>query len=106
MNFLEQFGITMILGVLQDVIKNTGLKAALQSQLLGIATDIANLYGYTLTPPGGLAAAISAPMVARVPARVSDPAPQTSIPRPIGFRAGIFPKPAWAPKEDPIASEF
>jgi hypothetical protein len=51
MSFLEQFAITVILGVLQAVIKNPASKAELQAQLIGIATDIAAVYGYTLTPP-------------------------------------------------------
>ena len=56
MNPLEQFAITIVLGVLQTVVKNPTSKAALQGQLLGVATDIAASYGYTLTPPATPAA--------------------------------------------------
>lgn len=49
MNPLEQFAITIVLGVLNTVIKNPAHKAALQSQLLGVADDIYETYG--VTPP-------------------------------------------------------
>jgi hypothetical protein len=51
MSFLEQFAIQIILSVLQATIKNPASKAALQTQLIGVASDIAEVYGYTLTPP-------------------------------------------------------
>lgn len=53
MNWLEQFAVTIVLGILQQVIKDPATKAELQEQLLGIATDIAATYGYTLTPISG-----------------------------------------------------
>lgn len=49
MNFLEQLAINVILGVLQQVIKNPAKKAELKSVLLGLADDIDISYG--LTPP-------------------------------------------------------
>jgi len=54
MSFLEQLAISLILAVLQEVIKDPAKKAALQTQLLGIAGDLAGVYGYTLTPPAGV----------------------------------------------------
>ena len=50
MNFLEQWAITMVLGIISQTIKNQSLKAALESQLLGIASDVAATYGYQLVP--------------------------------------------------------
>lgn len=61
MNALEQFAITIILGVLQTVVKNPASKAALQAQLLGVATDIAASYGYTLTAPPTIPGLSSSP---------------------------------------------
>jgi hypothetical protein len=58
MNWLEQFAITIVLGVLNQVIKDPALKAQLQTQLIGIASDIAATYGYTLTAPGGAVAQV------------------------------------------------
>jgi hypothetical protein len=49
MNVLEQFAITIVLGLLQMVIKNPAVKVELQTQLLGIAGDIYAAYG--MTPP-------------------------------------------------------
>lgn len=49
MNTLEQFAITMVLGILQSVIKNPAHSTALKTQLLGIAADIYTSYG--ITPP-------------------------------------------------------
>lgn len=49
MNTLEQFGITILLGVLQTVVKNPAHAATLEAQLVGIANDIYTSYG--LTPP-------------------------------------------------------
>jgi hypothetical protein len=54
MSILEQFAITILLGVLQLVIKNPAAKAELQEQLLGIAADIFAAYGQT--PPATAAA--------------------------------------------------
>jgi hypothetical protein len=45
MSILEQFAITIVLGVLQLVVKNPAAKAELQTQLLGIANDIYAAYG-------------------------------------------------------------
>jgi len=55
MNPIESFAITMILGVLNQAIKNPASKAAMSEQLLGLASDIAITYGYTLQPPATLA---------------------------------------------------
>lgn len=49
MNFLENFAITVILGLLQAVVKNPAHAAALKTQLVGVANDIYATYG--LTPP-------------------------------------------------------
>lgn len=49
MNFLEQLAINVILGVLQQVIKNPAKKAEMRAILLGLADDIDISYG--LTPP-------------------------------------------------------
>lgn len=49
MNWLEQFAITIVLGILQQVIKNPAKKAELENVLVGLATDIFVSYG--LTPP-------------------------------------------------------
>jgi hypothetical protein len=45
MNPLEQFAVTMILGMLQTAVKNPAHKSALQTQLLGVADDIYMTYG-------------------------------------------------------------
>jgi hypothetical protein len=45
MNPLESFGITIVLGILQTVIKNPAHKAALEHQLVGIADQIYMTYG-------------------------------------------------------------
>jgi hypothetical protein len=49
MSFLEQWAITMVLGILNMVIKDPAKKAELQNQLVGIANDIYATYG--LVPP-------------------------------------------------------
>lgn len=49
MNPLEQFAITIVLGILQTVVKNPVHSAALETQLVGIANDIYLAYG--LVPP-------------------------------------------------------
>jgi hypothetical protein len=49
MSWLEQFAITIVLGVLQQVIKDPSKKAALQSVLIGVANDIYTTYG--MVPP-------------------------------------------------------
>ena len=49
MSILEQFAITIILGVLQLVVKNPAAKKALEAQLVGIANDIYAAYG--MVPP-------------------------------------------------------
>lgn len=51
LTWLEQFAISIILGILQQIIKDPTKKAELQAVLIGIAGDIATEYGYTLTPP-------------------------------------------------------
>jgi hypothetical protein len=48
LNPLETMAITMVLGALQMAIKNPAHKAALQSQLVGLATDIFQAYGMTV----------------------------------------------------------
>jgi hypothetical protein len=55
MSWLEQFAITIVLGVLNQVIKDPTKKAALQSVLLGLANDIYESYG--IVPPAGPATA-------------------------------------------------
>lgn len=49
MSWLEQFAITVILGLLQQVIKNPATAAVLKAQLVGVANDIYLVYG--MTPP-------------------------------------------------------
>lgn len=49
MSFLEQFAITVILGLLQAVVKNPTTAAQVKNQLLGVAGDIYMAYG--ITPP-------------------------------------------------------
>ena len=51
MNSLETFAITIILGVLGSVVKNPAHKAAVEGQLVGVATEILASYGYTVTAP-------------------------------------------------------
>jgi hypothetical protein len=51
MNFIIEFAINTILGILTTVVKNPAKKAALQSDLIGVAQSIADTYGYTLTAP-------------------------------------------------------
>jgi hypothetical protein len=53
MNALEQFGIMIILQVLNTVVKNPASKAAMQATLVGLANDIYVEYGMLppLTPP-------------------------------------------------------
>jgi hypothetical protein len=53
---LENFGIMMILGTLQIVIKNLNLSAALKGQLLGLASDIYAAYGMRATEQSAFAA--------------------------------------------------
>jgi len=57
MSLLEHMAISMILGILSSTVKNPAHAAQLQTQLLGVASEIASLYGYTLTPPAIPAAA-------------------------------------------------
>jgi hypothetical protein len=45
LNPLEAMAITLVLGMLQNVVKNPQHKAALQIQLLGVADDIYLAYG-------------------------------------------------------------
>jgi hypothetical protein len=45
---LETFAITMVMGILQLTVKNPNSKAALQSQLIGLADLIYSEYGYTV----------------------------------------------------------
>lgn len=63
MNFLENFAITVILGLLQAVVKNPAHAAALKSQLVGVADDIYTVYG--MTP------AVPAPAPASTPIRIT-----------------------------------
>lgn len=51
MNPLEAFAITLVLGTLQTVVKNPAHRAALQSQLVGLADDIYTSYGLTVPSP-------------------------------------------------------
>lgn len=60
MNPLESFGITMVLGILQSVIKNPAHKAVLETQLVGVADQIYMTYG--MVPPAP--AATAAPSIA------------------------------------------
>lgn len=60
MNSLESFAITMVLGVLQTVIKNPAHKAALESQLVGIADQIYMTYGLPVPAPASSAPAPAA----------------------------------------------
>jgi hypothetical protein len=49
MSWLEQFAITIVLGVLNQVIKDPAKKVELQSVLIGLANDIYESYG--MVPP-------------------------------------------------------
>lgn len=49
MNPLESFAITLVLGLLHQVVKNPEHAKALQNQMLGIADDIYETYG--IAPP-------------------------------------------------------
>lgn len=51
MNALESFAITVIMGILQQVVKNPAHSAAVESQLVGVASQILETYGYTVTAP-------------------------------------------------------
>jgi hypothetical protein len=51
MSLLEHMAISMMLAVVTSTVKNPAHAAALQTQLLGVAGEIAGVYGYTLTPP-------------------------------------------------------
>jgi hypothetical protein len=57
MNTLESLGIAVVLSVLSEVVKNPTTSAAVKSQLTGVATEILETYGYTVTPPAALPAA-------------------------------------------------
>lgn len=73
-NQLEAFAITLILGMLQQTVKNPAHRAALGSQLLGVASDIFLAYGVVppdtseaiaaLTPPAKPAAQTPPPVFA------------------------------------------
>jgi hypothetical protein len=73
MNPLEQFAITIIMGILSTVVKNPAHAAALQTQLMGIATDIGAVYGYEMVLANPPAIAVSQP------AKVAQPQPGRSI---------------------------
>lgn len=49
MNYLEHFAISIVMGILQQTVKNPKHAAALRTQLLGVASDIFLAYG--ITPP-------------------------------------------------------
>lgn len=49
MTWLEQLAISVIIGILQQVVKNPTHAAELESILVGLANDIYETYG--LTPP-------------------------------------------------------
>ena len=51
MNALESFAITIIMGILQTVVKNPAHAAELEGQLVGVATQILSTYGYTVVAP-------------------------------------------------------
>jgi uncharacterized membrane protein len=51
MNVLESFAVTIVMGILQQVVKNPAHAAAVKGQLVGVATEILATYGYTVTPP-------------------------------------------------------
>lgn len=58
MNPLETFAVTMVLGILQQVIKNPTHSAAVENQLVGIATDIFLTYG--MVPPSAAITPVAA----------------------------------------------
>jgi hypothetical protein len=64
MSWLEQFAITIVLGVLNQVIKDPTKKAALQSVLLGLANDIYESYG--IVPPATAATATASVTVRKI----------------------------------------
>jgi hypothetical protein len=51
MNPLESLAISVILSVMQSVVKDAKLKAAVETQMIGVGTLILEEYGYTVTPP-------------------------------------------------------
>jgi hypothetical protein len=59
LNPLESFAITMILGIIQTSVKNPAHKAALQNQLIGVATDIFEEYGMAVPVPAAVPAAVT-----------------------------------------------
>jgi hypothetical protein len=56
MNWLEQFAITIVLGILQQVIKDPAKKVELQAVLLGVANNIYAEYGMVPPPAPAVAA--------------------------------------------------
>lgn len=62
MNPLESFAITMVLGILQTAIKNPAHKAALESQLIGVADLIYTTYGLAAPTPAPAPALTPAPV--------------------------------------------
>lgn len=48
---LEDMAISLIMSALNDVVKNPAKKAAFQSQMVRVGTDILMSYGYTVTAP-------------------------------------------------------
>jgi hypothetical protein len=64
MSWLEEFAITMILGILNQVIKDPAKKAELQGALLGLAADIYAAYGQV--PPTGTTQATDSVQVRRI----------------------------------------
>lgn len=60
MNPLEQFAFTIVLGVLQTVVKNPAHAAMLKTQLTGLADDIYTSYGMTPPTPAAQPAATAA----------------------------------------------
>lgn len=63
MNVLESFAISILMGVLQSVIKNPAHKAAVQNQMVGIASEILAAYGYTVASPSAVSMVGTAPAV-------------------------------------------
>jgi len=57
MNALESLAIAVIMSVLADTVKNPKTSAAVESQLTGVATQILETYGYTVTAPASGGAA-------------------------------------------------
>ena len=60
MSWLEQFAITIVLGILQQVVKNPAKKAELKDVLVGVANDIYASYGI---PPAAPVASPASPAV-------------------------------------------